>query len=155
MSVSMKLEGFAELERELDRIGKVTAQKASLRRALRKSAQPLADLAQQKAPRGDTETLAPSISVSTKLSKRQASKHRRMFKDDRAAVEMFVGAGPLSSAHTQEFGTIHHPAQPFLRPAWDEDKKALLDRLKAEIWADIQKTLARAARKAARQAGQG
>ena len=152
---TVKLEGFAELERELERLGKAATQKASLRRALRKAAGPLADKAQAMAPVGATGTLAPSVSVGTRLSQRQGRMHRRMFRNDRAAVEMFVGAGPLSSAHTQEFGTVHHAPQPFLRPAFDQDKMAMLDRLKAEIWADIQRTIARAERRAARLARRG
>ena len=155
MAVTMRLEGFSELAAELEQLGRLTTQKASLRRALRKSAEPLASLAQANAPVGDTRTLAPSIAVSTKLSKRQAAQHRRMFRNDRAAVEMFVGAGPLSSAHTQEFGTVHHAAQPYLRPAWDEDKEALLGRLRDEIAADIKKAVARAERRAARLARRG
>lgn len=152
---TLKLEGFSELAEALEQLGKATTQKASLRRALKAAAEPMADKAQARAPVGDTRTLAPSIIVSTRLSKRQASLHRRMFRNDRAAVEMFVGAGPLPSAHAQEFGTIHHAAQPFMRPAFDEDKMAFLDRLKQEIAADIKKTVARAEQRAARLARRG
>ena len=155
MTATLRLEGFRELEQELAKLGSHTTRRASARRALRKAAQPMADLAQSMAPRGDTQTLAPSITVGTKLSKRQAGLHRKMFGNDRAAVEVFVGAGPLSSAHTQEFGTIYHAPQSFLRPAWDQDQRAMLDRLKAELWADIQRTVARAERRAARLAAKG
>jgi GAF domain-containing protein len=92
------------------------------------------------------------VMVGTKLSKRQAAQHRKMFRNDRAAVEMFVGAGPLSSAHTQEFGTVHHAPQPFMRPAWDQDHKALLQRLGQLMAAEIDKAVTRAARRAARGA---
>ena len=152
MTASLRLEGFRELEQELAKLGSHTTRRASARRALRKAAQPMADLAQSMAPRGDTQTLAPSITVGTKLSKRQQGLHRKMFRNDRAAVEMFVGAGPLSSAHTQEFGTIHHAPQSFMRPAWDQEQGPILDRLKAELWADISKAVARAERRAARAA---
>ena len=155
MSVTVKLEGFSDLAKELEALGKATTQKASLRRAMKKAAQPLADLAQGLAPVGDTRRLAPSITVGTKLSKRQSKLHRKMFRNDRAAVEMFVGAGPLSSAHTQEFGTIHHAPQPFMRPAWDQDQGAMLERLKAEVATDIAKAVARAERRAARLAARG
>lgn len=155
MSATIKLEGFRELEAELAKLEKPAARKASARRSLKKAAEPMVGVAQAMAPRGDTQTLAPSISIGTKLSKRQAAMHRKMFRNDRAAVEMFVGAGPLSSAHTQEFGTIHHGPQPFLRPAWDTEKGPMLDRLKAELWADISKTVSRAERRAARLAARG
>jgi HK97 gp10 family phage protein len=150
MSATIKLSGFAELERELEKLATPAARKASARRSLKKAAQPMADLAQSLAPRGATETLAPSVTLGTKLSKRQAGLHRKMFRDDRAAVEMFVGAGPLASAHNQEFGNIHHAPQSFMRPAFDQEALPTIDRLKPELWADISKSIARAERRAAR-----
>jgi HK97 gp10 family phage protein len=150
VSATIKLSGFAELERELEKLATPAARKASARRSLKKAAQPMADLAQNLAPRGATETLAPSVTLGTKLSKRQSGLHRKMFRDDRAAVEMFVGAGPLASAHNQEFGNIHHAPQAFMRPAFDQEAMPTLDRLKAELWSDISKSIARAERRAAR-----
>lgn len=153
MTATSRLEGFKELEKELEKLAKPTARKASGRRALKKAAQPLADLMQFFAP-DDPNTggddLHSSIAVSTKLSGRQKKLHKRMFRNDKAAVEMFVGAGPLPQAHNQEFGNILHAPQPFARPAWDRDKDAMLKRLGDELWKDIQKAVARADRKAAR-----
>lgn len=151
-SATIRLEGFKDLEAELAKLEKPATRKASARRALNKAAKPIADEAQRRAPRGETQRLAPSIAVGTKLSKRQSKLHRKMFRDDRAAVEMFVGAGPLPSSWTQEFGTRHNPPQPFLRPAWESQKMAALERVKVELWTDIQKSVARAERKAARLA---
>jgi len=150
MTVTMKLEGFEGFEKNLAQLEKLATRRAVARRSLIKSAQPMADIAQGMAPVGDTNTLAPSIMVGTKLSKRQAALHRKMFRNDRAAVEVFVGAGPLSSAHTQEFGTAHHAPQPFMRPAWDQDHKALLQRLGELMAKEIDKAITRQARRAAR-----
>jgi len=149
---TIRLEGFRELERELEKLGTVSARKASARRSLKKAAAPMAEIARGLAPRdqGGGMHMADSIAVSTKLSKRQAGAHRKMFRNDKAAVEMFVGPGPFPAAWTQEFGTVNHGPQPFMRPAFDQDHRALLDRLKAELWADIEKAVARAARRAAR-----
>jgi len=154
MAETIKLTGFKELERELESLTKA-AGKGVLRRSLKKSAQPLADLMKAYAPRGETATdlLAESIAVSTKLSKRQAGKHRKMFRNDKASVEMFVGPGPDPAAWNQEFGNIIHGPQPFARPAWDQDKMALLDRLGKELWTELDKSIKRAERKAAKQAG--
>jgi HK97 gp10 family phage protein len=148
MTVTMKLDGFDGFEQNLAQLEKLATRRAVARRSLIKAAQPMADLAQGMAPVGDTNTLAPSIMVGTKLSKRQAALHRKMFRNDRAAVEVFVGAGPLSSAHTQEFGTAHHGPQPFMRPAWDSDHKALLQRLGEIMAKEIDKAIMRQARKA-------
>jgi HK97 gp10 family phage protein len=148
MTVTMKLDGFDGFEQNLEQLEKLATRRAVARRSLIKAAQPMADMAQGMAPVGDTNTLAPSIMVGTKLSKRQAALHRKMFRNDRAAVEVFVGAGPLSSAHTQEFGTAHHGPQPFMRPAWDSDHKALLQRLGEIMAKEIEKAITRQARKA-------
>jgi HK97 gp10 family phage protein len=155
MSRTVHLTGFKELERELDNLSKA-AGKGVLRRALKKSAQPLVDLAQSLAPR-DTGRLAQSIIVGAKLNGRQARLHKRMFKDERSAVEMFVGPSYLLGdggrhGHLLEFGTIKMAPQPFMRPAWDRDQRAMLDRLREELWRELEKTIARAKRKAARDA---
>jgi hypothetical protein len=150
--MSVKLDGFKDLEKALAGLATPATRRSSGRRALRKAAEPMARIAQGLAPMGETRDLAISIKVGTRLSKRQARMHRKMFRDDRAAVEIFVGAGPLSRAWNQEFGNIHHAAQPYLRPAWDQDQRAMLKRLKQELWSDIEKAAARAARRAARQA---
>jgi hypothetical protein len=156
MSVTFKMEGFSDLDRALSELPRAT-QKPTLRRALKKAAEPLAATARGLAPR-DPESpgnLAGSITVSTKLSRRQARMHRKMFKDDRAAVEMFVGPGPDPAAWNQEFGNVNHGPQSFMRPAWDSEQRPMLERLKADLWTEIEKTAARAARKAARQARMG
>lgn len=146
---TMKIEGFKELEKELEQLSKAMG-RGVLRRALMKAAKPMAERMEQLAPR-DEGTLAESITASTKLTKRQQRKHRRMFKDERASVEVFVGAGGLTQAITQEFGTPHHAPQPFVRPAWDAESKPTLERLKGEIRQELDKTIARTARRAARQ----
>jgi hypothetical protein len=151
MSFTVRTEGFAELERALEQLGTQTAQKASLRRAAVKALRPVAEKAAELAPR-DQGGLAESIGVGTKLTKRQAGLHRKMFRDDRAAVEVFAGAGGLAQATQMEFGNFKDAPQPFLRPAWDAEGMATLERLKTELWADIQRTAARQARRAARQA---
>ena len=113
------------------------------------------DLMQDLAPRGDTtsDALADSVTVGTKLSKRQAGLHRKMFRDDRAAVEMFVGPGPDPAAWNQEFGNVNHGAQPFARPAWDAEAKPTLDRLGVYLWEEFAKSLGRAQKRAAKLEG--
>lgn len=158
MTVTMKLEGWKELEEALDDLTKA-AGKGALRRALKTAAEPLADKMRAGAPvlRGN---LQRSITVSTRLSKRQDALHRRMFRDDKASVEIFVGPSYTLGAggrhgHLVEFGTYKVDPQPFARPAWDADKLLLLDRLGKECWVEIKKSVARAERKAARLAAKG
>jgi hypothetical protein len=149
---SVKIEGFAALEKELNKLSKV-AGKSVLRRSLKIAAMPMKDMMQDLAPRGDTasDDLADSIAIGSKLSKRQAGLHRKMFRDDRAAIELFVGPGPDPAAWNQEFGNVHHGAQPFARPAWDQEAQPTLDRLGRHLWDEFDKSLQRAKRKAAKE----
>jgi hypothetical protein len=149
--VTVKLEGFSELERALTKLKKSTG-KGVLRRSMKKAATPMRDLMADLAPRGETATdeLAESVAIGSKLSKRQAGLHRKMFRDDRAAIELFVGPGPDPAAWNQEFGNINHGAQPFARPAFDAEVKPTLDRLGPIIWVEIDKSFRRAMAKAAR-----
>lgn len=147
---TVKLSGFSDLERELDQLSKA-AGKGVLRRSLKNAAQPMAALANATAPTGTTGEYAQSFVYATKLNKRQAGQHRKMFRDDRAAVEGFVGTNDPAGVQ-QEFGNMNHGPQPALRPAWDQDQRALLERLSRELWAELDKSIQRAERKAARQA---
>ena len=156
MTAEMVLGGFEEMEEALEQLANST-RKPAMRRALKRAAQPMASIAASLAPVA-SGALAASITVSPKLDRRQAGMHRRMFRDDKAAVEMFVGPSYDLGAggrhgHLLEFGTYKMAAQPFMRPAWDQDSRALLERLKSEAWAEIKKSMARAERKAARLAG--
>ncbi|MFG6586065.1 HK97 gp10 family phage protein [Sulfitobacter sp. MOLA879] len=147
---TIKLSGFSDLERELDQLSKA-AGKGVLRRSLKNASEPLAALANATAPTGKTGEYAKSFKYATKLNKRQAGQHRKMFRDSRAAVEGFVGTNDPAGVQ-QEFGNIHHGPQPALRPAWEQDQRALLERLSRELWAELDKSIQRAERKAARQA---
>lgn len=169
-SVTFDVQGFAELEAALDNLSKA-AGKGVLRRSLKKAAQPTADLAASMAPK-KTGKLSKSIIVGAKLDGRQARMHKKMFRDDKSAVTLFVGPSYLLGdkgrhGHLVEFGTAPHinggvfagtqnpgtAARPFMRPAWEQDKHAMLDRLSDELWSELEKSVKRAERKAARQAG--
>lgn len=151
---TLELEGFSELEKQLEKLTK-SAGKGVLRRSLKKAATPMADRMAALAPVGETATdaLADSVMIGSRLSKRQAGQHKRMFRGSTAAVELFVGPGPDPAAWNQEFGNINHGAQPFARPAFDQEAMPTLERLKPLLWQEIEKSIDRAARKAARQAG--
>lgn len=150
---NVKIEGLRELDRALGELPKATG-KNVLRRVLRSRAQPIASAARSAATRSDIakEHLQDTAAVSTKLSTRQAKLHRKMFRNDKASVEMFVGFGALPQAHLEEFGGPNNAANPMLRPAWDGGKARLLDGIKDDLWAEIDKAAKRLARKAARKA---
>lgn len=148
MAQNIKLSGFRELDAALGELTKAAA-RGVLRRALIESAEPMARSARQLAPK-ETLDLSESISVSAKLSKRQASRHRREFRNNKAFVEVFVGPGPYPAAWNQEFGNKNHGPQAFMRPAFDAHKYSILNDLKVTISDEINKAVARARRKAAK-----
>lgn len=145
----MRVSGLSEMDAVLGELGKSTG-KAVMRRTLKTSAQPMADIANSLAPvlSGDLST---SFNYSTKLNKRQGRMHRKMFKNDKATVEGFVGSSD-PAALQQEFGNQNHGPQPSLRPAWDRDKVPLVNRIGGILGTEIDKAALRAARKAARLA---
>lgn len=149
--MQIKLEGFRELDAALTELTKAGG-KGVLRRSLKKAAEPMAVIASGLAP-VDSGKLQASVIVGAKLDGRQAKLHRRMFKDDRSSIELFVGPSYLRGGggrhgHLQEFGTINHAPQPFMRPAWDQDHKPMLDRLGKEMAIEVDKAVQRARRKA-------
>lgn len=138
-----KIEGLRELENALKELPKATGRHV-LRRTLLKAGQPIAASAASRAPRL-RGSLQMSITTGTKLSRRQRSLHKKQ-----SQVEVFVGAGALVQAITQEFGTRNHPPQPFMRPAWDTGQARALASIRDDLAAEIEKARQRLARKAAR-----
>jgi HK97 gp10 family phage protein len=117
-----------------------------IRRILKRRGERIAKRARDLAPK-DQGHLIESIRVGTKLSKRQRRSHKKFGPDD---IEVFIGPGPDPAAHLQEFGSSRHGAQPFMRPAWDAEKRNALDGIGDDLWAEIRKAAERAARKAAK-----
>lgn len=140
-----KVEGLKELEHALKELPKATG-KNVLKRVLVKAGKPIADSAESRAPRLRGK-LQMSIGTGTKLSRRQKRLHEKQ-----STVEVFVGAGALAQAITQEFGTSFHPPQAFMRPAWDENRKGSLDTIRDDLAEEIEKARQRLAKKAARLA---
>lgn len=78
-----------------------------------------------------------------------------------SAVEVFMGPTKPKTkreaikAVVQEFGSAKQHPNAYMRPAFEQDKTALVDRLGKEMWAEIEKSAKRAAKKAARIAAKG
>jgi HK97 gp10 family phage protein len=158
--MKVKVEGLSETLEALRQLPKATSRNV-LRRALIKAASPIEQQAEQSAP-VRTAKLKVSITAGTALSKRERTKQRRWEgsvpvmtvagwrSEPKTAVYVFVGAGPLPQARMQEYGTVNHGPQPYMRPAWDANKMKALTTIKADIWHEIDKARARLARKAER-----
>ena len=140
-----KVEGLKDLDAALKELPKSTS-RGILRRTLTKEAQPIAVAGEALAPKL-TGKLAKSYTVGTKLSRRQKRMHKK-----ESDVEVFVGPTPHAKSVQTEFGNAHHAAHPHLRPAWDSNWRRVLDGIRNTLANEIEKTRARIARKAARDA---
>ncbi|MCI5095777.1 MAG: hypothetical protein MRY77_05645 [Rhodobacteraceae bacterium] len=154
MPIKMKIEGAGDIERALAELASGTA-KGVARRAMKKALRPVAEAA---------EASPFAIAVTSKLTARQRSRSRK----DRGPSKVALYVGPVQQdgshaphAHFIEFGTaprLHSSgkhvgavmAEPFMRPAWDSQSGTMVEILKRELWAEIEKAVARAARKAAK-----
>lgn len=157
MVAKTKLQGARDLDRALRQFPKSTARRV-LQRGLVKSAAPLAEEMRRLAPDDPSTSgndLPGGIAAGTKLSPSQRAKQRSASAGSRYFAEAYVGASNVPQAHLQEFGTVHHAAQPFARPAWESRKMAVLDAVIGFVTEEIAKAAARAERRAARLLGRG
>lgn len=153
MKMTLQVEGLKALDQALGELTRATARNV-LRRVGKKALTPVAIEAKRLAPvdEGDTRD---SIGVGTKLTRRQAQLHRRAVRSGATAAnfaEVFVGAGGLPQAHLREFGGDGHPPHPYMRPAWDGQKAAVLNTIKSDLAVEIDRSARRAAARHARAA---
>ena len=158
MSISMKMTGFREIEKALAQLPAGTA-KGVARRAMKKELAPVAATANSFWPGADDQV----FKITSRISPSQ--KGDSAAKNGRSVVNMFVGAnvgaGGAPHAHLVEFGTGPRfqksgrftgsvAPQPMLQPAWDMNKQSMLEGLGARMWDEIEKTIARRAKRAAK-----
>lgn len=174
MAITVKVEGLKELEQSLTELTRATARN-TLRRTLLKAGEPIAKTASELAPYDNSNPgrhLADTITVTTKAPPNadvgraafasamragatrgeagQASRAARAANPDTFA-RVWVGPNRHPKAITQEFGTYFHGPQPYMRPAWDAEQGAALDIIRRDLKAEIDKAVARARRRAAKQ----
>ncbi|ARR55334.1 hypothetical protein HY78_18750 [Rhizorhabdus wittichii DC-6] len=153
--VTIKVEGLRELDEALKELPK-SARKPVLRRIARKALIPFLAAVKAKAPVDDPAdtpkrpagALRDSYTIGSTLNRSQRRTVKREGKSD---VEVYAGTNDRVGI-LQEFGTVNHAARPHGRPAWDETKDEALAIVQTELGGEIEKTAARAARKAARLA---
>lgn len=172
---SVRVEGLRELDANLAKLTRATARNV-LRRTLIAAAQPTVAEAQARAPR-DTGALAASIAASARSTndvgraeyaaamKSGAGQGaavaamraaRRAAKGEGSFAEVFVGPTlherSEPKARVVEFGggRGNRAPQAFLRPAWDATREQVLNSIREQLAVEIDKAVARAARRAAR-----
>lgn len=151
-----ELHGLKETMDALEQLPTLSMKKTVVRNALKKSSIPIKEAAQQNAQGLPIEgkDIEQSIKIGTSLKKSQRGR------TDRSRVTVYVGSShPL--AHLFEFGTAERytkkdayrgfmPAMPFMREAWDSQKKVALGLLKQELWKALEKAAKMLAKKAAK-----
>jgi HK97 gp10 family phage protein len=147
MSIRVKIEGLKELQASIRELGKATGRNV-MRRALLKAAEPLVEAAASNAP-VRTGFLREDIEASTRLTKSARRNHGKL---SPTGVEVYVGPGAAPRGIMQEFGTIHHPPQPFLRPAFDATHGEILSSIREDLKGEIEGAFKRRAKKLAKHA---
>jgi HK97 gp10 family phage protein len=166
--MKIKVEGLKEIQAALQDLSKATARNV-VKRVLLKRAQPIVEAARTRAPvrtgrlrdsiiaqarGGNAGKAAFAEAMRGGASRAEAGRAAR--EANRAAgsiVEVVIGPHDGAFyASLVEFGTAHSSPKPFLRPAWDAGKIQVLDGVGDDMWAEIQKALARQARRQAKAA---
>lgn len=126
MKFGMRFEGGAELALALDGLPKRVTKKLVLE-ALTEGAGPMRGFARQRAPR---EPGAPDMADHIEIANAKTPP------GDIAAVAM----GPTRDFYyglMQEYGTVHHGAQPFMRPAFGQGVPPALGIIGAAVWREL------------------
>lgn len=136
--ITFQLQGADELARVLRTLPDAI-QRDRMVKALRRGAEPMRERMGQLAPRGrgrdeDFEHLADNmvISLANRIGSPQGGRWR-----PRDETEHAVAVGPQKSFFYglfQEYGTTHHGAQPFMRPAFDSTGGQALGVIRDELW---------------------
>ena len=140
------LRGFRDLDAILGNLPKAVA-KRTLRDGGIKWMQPMADDIRRRAPRNRGD-LQDSVTVGTALARSQRKFAGVMGgRRDPNVVVIHAGPGPHPQAVIQEIGSYKEPAQPYVTPAWEAGKDALLQRVAEGMWEPIEAAAARAKKK--------
>jgi len=160
---TVRVDGLREVDAALSELPRATG-KAVLRRVAMDALKPMAEEARRMAP-DDPSTNGRDLKNSIAVGRGKKTKAKftggKGFRSEAQAIEMHMGPagsggrGAPPQGLFQEFGTVNHPPQPFMRPAWDAGKDRMLEEIKDKLWAEISKASKRLARKSARLAARG
>lgn len=154
MKTAFRVDGLDELNATFAEMSKGLAKGALTRIAVAALKDEFVPVAKSLAP-DDPATQGNDLKASiiagpaSKLNSRQKKLNKQ--RDDRSFGEGFAGtADPAGIA--QEFGNVNHGPQPFMRPAWDQTQKPLIDHVAKNAWPEVEKTAKRAAKRLAANA---
>lgn len=131
--ISVRFAGGKALADALRRLPSERISRNVQRSGLRAAAEPMRD---------DMRTLAPHEPGAPDLRESMTISNVRAGDDETSISEVAIAVGPSKAGFYgifQEFGTVHHGAQPFARPAFDQNVQKSLNILSAFLWAAINK----------------
>jgi hypothetical protein len=157
MRTKVKVEGLRETERALADLPRATA-KNVLNRVLDGAAMPIeADAQANISVR--TGVAREHVVRSKRLNKTSARAVRRANSKSSAEIHVGVVAGKAASGAGKyalvAAMLLEFKHKPWLRPAWDSNKRGALDHISDNLWTEIRKAANRLAKKAARLAKRG
>lgn len=147
-TIRVEVLGLRELGKKLRAIGDIKKIKAIARRSLNAGALPMKKAVKAKAPvapapyRVDDGTKLGQIVQPGNIARQVVSKNVPNPEGMTYAVDIVIRGKRKYGyakriASLQEFGTVKQPAQPFMRPAFDETRpdaqNRIIDRLRTEI----------------------
>ena len=155
MQPKIEFSGFEGLEDALIELeqfsGRTNTGKNAVRRGMRNAMKRLENKAKALAPvdRGDLRD-----SIKTKNAKARRRRGSVKFQRE-TGISMLTGPTVIRGdnyGYFQEFGTVHAAPQPFMRPAADSEGENVIAIVSDELRDAIDKSLARARKKAAKAA---
>ena len=135
--ITAKLEGVPELMAAFRGL-KPSTQAAAMRRVMREAAAPIQETAERLVPISeDAPHIVDHIVIQTltKVDDETFGGKRQL--DD---TEFAVAVGPARWAFygwMQEYGTVHHGAKPFMRPAVDQEGAGAMKIIQSGLWAIV------------------
>lgn len=123
MKVGIRIQGVEELERALGSLSTRVSRKVA-REALEYGGELI---------RADAASHAPRRPPAPDLADNIVMAPARTIENETAAIKIGPAKG-FGYGLPQEIGTSRHQAQPFMRPAFDNQKHAVLARIGEELW---------------------
>jgi len=149
MRVSVTLQGSADLMKRLRELPEAVGVSVQ-RKALIAGAEPMRAHAAALAPRDSQSSgphLADNIVIGVPPKRKLKAAGLSAAEEDILGAGTIVEVGPALTPSDHfygyfiEYGTIHHEAKPFMRPAFDAQKQTSMNVILASLWAAIRKAL--------------
>lgn len=155
MKFKAQITGLSEINANLANMSKAQARGALTRTAVDALKTEFVPTARELAPddpaTGGNDLKASIIAgPASKLNARQKGLNKK--RPDKSFGEGFAGTADPAGV-PQEFGTVNHGPQPFMRPALAQKTQAIFDHVGKSLWSIIDKSVKRAAARAAKKAG--